>query len=84
MTTPDANRDLDHVKLYPLAEQVSRALEGAVFPLSRKQLVLLARENEAPSTLLTLFHGVPNREYRTLDGVQRAIEDIALAAVAAR
>lgn len=82
MDTPDSTRDLDHVKLYPLAEQVSRALQGAVFPLTRAQLVLVARENEAPSTLLTLFYGVPNRAYRTLDGVQRAVEDIALAAAA--
>lgn len=58
----------------PLLPELSRALEGAVFPLSRSDLIRVARENEAPDTLLTLLEGVPDRTYRDLASVERAIE----------
>ena len=76
MNSPERQQNLDQLRTFPLAEQVSRALEGAVFPLSRELLVAIARENEAPSTLVTLFYGIPRRVYRTLDGVQRAVEEV--------
>lgn len=82
MATPSDGQSLDGIRLYPLAEQVSRALDGAVFPLTRAQLLRVALENEAPTTLVTLFYGLPNRVFRTLDGVQRDLEERALARAA--
>lgn len=58
----------------PLLPELSHALAGAVFPLSRAELIQIARENEAPTTLLTLLEGIPARAYRQLSEVERAIE----------
>jgi len=59
---------------FPLAKQVSEALLGALFPLRRDLLVWVARENEAPPTLVSLFSGLPDRVYRSLDEVQEAVD----------
>jgi len=55
---------------FPLAGQVASALEGAVYPLTRRELVLVARANEAPRTLLSLLEGLPDAGYRSLEDVQ--------------
>ena len=59
--------------VFPLAKQVSAALEGAVYPLTRRELVLVARANEAPRTLLSLLEGARDATYRSLDEVQVAL-----------
>ena len=58
---------------FPLAGQVASALEGAVYPLTRRELVLVARANEAPRTLLSLLEGIPDGDFRSLDEVQLAL-----------
>lgn len=59
----------------PLAEPVSTALGGAVYPLDRDELIWVARENEAPKTVLALLSSLPPRRFRSLDDVQRAIQE---------
>jgi uncharacterized protein DUF2795 len=59
--------------VYPLARQVASALDGAIYPLTRRQLVLVARNNEAPKTLLSLLEGLPDSHFRSLDEVQVAV-----------
>lgn len=61
--------------VHPLAQQVSDALLGAVFPLWRGQLVRVARENEAPATLLTLLSQLPDVCYPSLAEVQEALDE---------
>ena len=58
---------------FPLAKQVAAALAGAVYPLDRRELVLVARSNEAPKTLLSILEGVPDGRFRSLDDVQVAV-----------
>ncbi|XXF75812.1 DUF2795 domain-containing protein [Myxococcaceae bacterium GXIMD 01537] len=58
---------------FPLAQPLDAALRGAVFPLSAEQLVRVARENEAPATVLSLLSALPSRQYPSLDGVTRAL-----------
>lgn len=57
----------------PLDEEVAQALEGAVFPLSEADLAVLARENEAPSRVITLFSGLQPRTFSSLREVQDAV-----------
>jgi hypothetical protein len=59
---------------YPLARQVSEALAGAVYPLTRGHLVWVARENDAPATLLTLLSNLVDRSYRSLDEVEEQLD----------
>lgn len=54
--------------------RLEEALLGAVFPLSTKQLVLLAQENEAPFLVVSLLSNLPGRRFDSLDAVQRALE----------
>lgn len=63
----------DDLMPQPLLPELSRALEGAVFPLTRGELIQVARENEAPDMLLTLLEGAPERIYRDLPSLERAI-----------
>ena len=58
----------------PLAQPIHQALLGAVFPLSADQLVLLARENEAPSLIVSLLGNLPRRRFDSLEAVQEALE----------
>ncbi|MGZ3458897.1 MAG: DUF2795 domain-containing protein [Archangium sp.] len=58
----------------PLAQPLHQALLGAVFPLSAEQLVRLARENEAPSLVLSLLSNLEGRRFESLDAVQQALE----------
>jgi hypothetical protein len=60
--------------VYPLAEEVHRALLGAVFPLTRKQIVWIAHENEAPDTLLSLLSALPEGRFG-LDEVTRLLSE---------
>ena len=59
--------------LRPLAPDTERALEGAVFPLLRKQLICIARENDAPARLLTLLGGIADTSYASLEQVMDAV-----------
>jgi hypothetical protein len=52
------------------ASPLDKALEGAVYPLSAEQLSLVARENGAPSAVLTLLAGLPRGTFRSLDAVE--------------
>jgi uncharacterized protein DUF2795 len=58
---------------FPLAGQVEAALAGAVYPLSRRELVLVALANETPRTLISILEGVPDRRFGSLDEVQVAV-----------
>jgi hypothetical protein len=57
-----------------LASMLRHALQGAVFPLSVRQLVRVARENDAPRDVLTLLGGLPCVEFRSLKAVEFALE----------
>ena len=59
--------------LLSLATQLRQSLQGAVFPLSRSQLVRVARENAAPAELLTVLAGLPRGEFRSLEAVEFAL-----------
>jgi hypothetical protein len=52
---------------------LQQALLGAVFPLSPEQLVLLARENEASSAVLSLLESLPRRRFDSLSAVQQML-----------
>lgn len=70
--------------LHPLARPLSDALKGAVYPLVRRELVLVARENDAPATLLTLISGMRRAgPYLSLAEVQEALDESESARVAA-
>lgn len=58
----------------PLAQSLQKSLLGAVFPLSSEQLLLLARENEAPSVVVSLLGGLPRQRFDSLDAVQQVLE----------
>lgn len=60
------------------AHELEGALAGAVFPLSREELVMVARENEASKTMLTLLNALPPAEYRSRELVLQAIEQSSL------
>ena len=60
---------------HPAAEPVSDALGGAVYPLHRDQLIWVARENKAPPAVLALLSSLPPRRFRSVDDVQRAIDE---------
>jgi hypothetical protein len=57
----------------PLLGELQQALEGAVFPLGRSELVSVARENDAPSAMLTLLEGLPAGEYAGYESVEAAL-----------
>jgi hypothetical protein len=59
------------------SSSVRQALQGAVFPLSREHLVLVARENAAPAALLTLLAGLQRGDFRSLEAVEFALEGAA-------
>ncbi|HYV48874.1 MAG TPA: DUF2795 domain-containing protein [Myxococcaceae bacterium] len=61
---------------FPLAKQVATALEGAVYPLTRREVVLVARANEAPKTLISILEGIPDARFRSLDEVQVAVSPL--------
>ena len=61
----------------PLAQPLHQALLGAVFPLSAEQLRVLARENEAPSVVLSLLSSLPRQRFDSLEAVQQAVESLA-------
>jgi hypothetical protein len=63
----------------PLAQPLHQALLGAVFPLSVDQLVLLARENEAPSLVVSLLGSLPARRFDSLDDIQQVLESQSVA-----
>ena len=57
----------------PLDEPVARAMSGGLFPLTRGEVLLLARENEAAPYLLTVLAGIPDSLYANLKEVQEAV-----------
>lgn len=61
-------------RLSPLARPLDEALRGAVFPLSAEQLVRVARENEAPTVVLTLLGGLPRAQFASVEAVTRALD----------
>ena len=56
-----------------LVQPLRKALLGAVFPLTLEQLLLLARENEAPSVILGLLSGLPRRRFDSLEAVRQEL-----------
>ena len=72
MTEDEIERYAD--KVFPLARQVAEALEGAVYPLTRQQLLWVARENDTPKSVLTLISALPDRPYRSMDEVEEAVD----------
>lgn len=64
--------------VHPLAREVTQALAGAVYPLSRDQLVVLARENEAPRMLVTLLSGLPARTFASEAEVTEWVDEAPL------
>jgi hypothetical protein len=67
--------DLQQPQPHPsLSHAVPEALAGAVFPLSAEQLLLVARENEAPGALLTLLSTLPRRRFESLEAVAQLLQ----------
>lgn len=60
---------------FPLAQPLHEALLGAVYPLSAEQLVRVARENEAPTVVITLLGALPREQFLSLDAVTRALSE---------
>lgn len=60
---------------HPLARELASALNGAVYPLSRGELVTIARENEAPAMLVTLLAGLPQRLYHSEAEVTEVVDE---------
>lgn len=58
----------------PLAQSLQQALLGAVFPLSAEELTWVARENEAPPTVLSLLSVLPRGSFPSVDAVAVALE----------
>jgi hypothetical protein len=61
--------------VHPLAGEVTRALSGVLYPAEREALVHVARENEAPRTLLSLLSSLPDRRFVAQAEVVRALEE---------
>lgn len=61
----------------PLDSSLQLALRGAVFPLSVQQLVWLARENEAPASVLTLLSALPGGVFASAGAVQCGVDALA-------
>lgn len=61
MAIPNPNPD---VGSGDVATELEAALAGALFPLSRRELLLVARENEAGEGLLAMLSALPESEYR--------------------
>jgi hypothetical protein len=73
-STPGAGGSEARAKPLPsLASLLPKALQGAVFPLSVRQLVRVARENGASAELLTQLESLPRGEFRSLEAVQSAL-----------
>jgi hypothetical protein len=67
--------DMSHAHLAEgMKQPLQKALRGAVFPLSRSQLLLLARENEAPAVVLSLLSTLPEHRFESLASVERGLE----------
>jgi hypothetical protein len=58
----------------PLAQSLHQALLGAVFPLTAEELTWVARENEAPPTVLSLLGALPRGRFASVDAVAVALE----------
>lgn len=58
----------------PLAQSLHQALLGAVFPLTAEELTWVARENEAPPTVLSLLGVLPRGSFPSVDAVAVALE----------
>jgi hypothetical protein len=61
------------VSVTPGEVALSEALQGAVFPLSCRQLVWLARENDASSSLLSLLSSLTGPAYGSVAAVRTAL-----------
>lgn len=57
-----------------MADDLQKALLGAVFPLSVEQLLRLARENEASAGVLSLLSTLPRSRFDSLEAVARQLE----------
>ncbi|WP_338023601.1 DUF2795 domain-containing protein [Archangium primigenium] len=53
---------------------LTQALQGAVFPLSCRQLVWLARENDAPAPLLSRLSALGQGSFGSVAAVRGALE----------
>ncbi|AGC44387.1 hypothetical protein MYSTI_03071 [Myxococcus stipitatus DSM 14675] len=58
----------------PLTQSLQKALLGAVFPLTAEELTWVARENEAPSSVLSLLGSLPQGRFSSMDAVTSALE----------
>ncbi len=74
----DSEHDAMTADVHPLAGDVTRALSGLVFPADRRELLFVARENEAPRTLMSLFAALPHRRFISPEDVVDAVERHAL------
>jgi hypothetical protein len=61
-----------------IAEHLARALEGAVFPLWRREILLIARENEATPGVLSLLSCLPDAAFRSAEQIFAQL-DVAVA-----
>ena len=56
-----------------LAHSLQQALRGALYPLTAEQLVWVARENEAPSHVVSLLGTLPRGRFPSVDTVALAL-----------
>ena len=64
------------VSVTPGEVALSEALQGAVFPLSSRQLVWLARENDASASLLSLLSALTGSAYGSVSAVRTALSPV--------
>lgn len=69
MAIPNPNPDVGSA----VATELEDALAGALFPLSRRELVLLARENEAGEALVAMLSTLPEASFRSQQEVANGL-----------
>jgi hypothetical protein len=63
-----------------MGQHLERALDGAVFPLRRREVLLVARENGAARTVLTLLSCLPDVPFRSAQEVVAQVDEAQLTA----
>jgi len=61
----------DQEKVSPI--QIEKYLKGADYPTSKTQLVELARQNGAPSNVISKIQHLPGERFQTTKDVVRAV-----------
>jgi hypothetical protein len=58
---------------FELRSEIARHLVPSVFPASREEIILLARDEQAPADVVRWLERLPDRRYETVESVWEAI-----------